>query len=277
MVFQVKMFNYFFGSDERSINYLNFLYNKNKEIIVVTTAPVKAGRGKKLKPNDIELFCIKNNITFKYFNQNDRYEDMLNGFCVSFKSIFSDNFLYKNNDIYNLHLSLLPKYKGPSPVETQILNGENKTGYTIFKINKYVDAGPVMFSKEMNLLETHYASDIYNLIFEDFKNSYDEIINRSNTLEKQNDSNETFTTKFEKKDLCLNDDTIKLALIKIRAFDIIGPAYYVHDNKIFKIHKYALESCGLNFKLLDDYIYPIEITPEGKNRMPVEDYIRGIK
>ena len=44
------MFNYFFGSDERSINYLKFLHNKNKDITVVTTAPVEAGRGKQLKP-----------------------------------------------------------------------------------------------------------------------------------------------------------------------------------------------------------------------------------
>ena len=271
------MFNYFFGSDERSINYLKFLHNKNKDITVVTTTPVEAGRGKKLKPNDIELFCTKNNINYKYFNQDDIYEDMVNAFCVSFKSIFTDNFLNNNNDIFNLHLSLLPKYKGPSPVETQILNGESKSGYTIFKINTYVDAGPVIFSKEMNLLETYYASDIYNFIFEDFTSSYDEIISSTNHLENQIESNETFTKKFVKNDLCINDDTIEIAFKKIRAFDIIGPAYYVHNNKVFKIHKYALETQGLDFKLLDGYIYPIEITPEGKNRMPVVDYVRGIR
>tara|TARA_B100001250_G_scaffold153154_1_gene131532 strand:+ start:521 stop:1336 length:816 start_codon:yes stop_codon:yes gene_type:complete len=271
------MFNYFFGSDKRSVNYLKFLHNKNNEITVVTTKPVVAGRGKNMKANDIELFCIKNSINFKYFNQNDTYEDMVNAFCVSFKSIFTDNFLNNNKDIYNLHLSLLPKYKGPSPVETQILNGETKTGYTIFKINKYVDAGPVMYSKELNLLESHYASDIYKLIFDDFISSYDEIITSSNPLENQNDINETFTKKFEKKDLCVNNDSIKIALKKIRAFDLIGPAYYIHNNKVFKIHKYTLETHGLEFKLLDGYIYPIEITPEGKNRMCVVDYVRGIR
>ena len=271
------MFNYFFGSDERSIDYLKFLHDKNKDITVVTTVPVKAGRGNKFKPNAIELFSIKNNINLKYFNQNDIYEDMVNAFCVSFKSIFSDNFLNNNQDIYNLHLSLLPKYKGPSPVETQILKGESKTGYTIFKINKYVDAGPVMFSNEMSLLETHYASDIYNLIFKDFISSYEEIINSANHLENQNNINDTFTKKFKKQDLCINADTIEVALNKIRAFDTIGPAYYVHNNKIFKIHKYAMESHGLDFKLSNGYVYPTEITPEGKSKMGVVDYVRGIK
>ena len=271
------MFNYFFGSDVRSINYLKFLHNKNKDITVVTTMPAEAGRGRKLKPNDVELFSIENNINFKYFNQNDTYEDMVNALCVSFKSIFTDNFLNKNKDIYNLHLSILPKYKGPSPVETQILNRETKTGYTIFKINKYIDAGPVMYSKEMNLLKTHYASDVYKLIFDDFISSYDEIINSANQLINQNNTNETITRKFEKNDLCINDDTTEVALNKIRAFDIIGPAYYIQNNKIFKIHKYALETHGLDFKVLDGNIYPIEITPEGKNRMLVVDYLRGIR
>ena len=277
MDFQVTMFNYFFGSDERSINYLNLLNNKNRDITVVTTEPVKAGRGKKLKPNAIELFCIKNNINFKYFKQDDIYDDMLNAFCVSFKSIFSENFLKNNKNIYNLHLSLLPNYRGPSPVETQILNEETITGYTIFKIDKYVDAGPVMFTKEMNLRKYHYASDVYNLIYEDFASSYEKLINSSISLKNQNDNNEIITKKFEKKDLCINDDNIEEALKKIRAFDIIGPAFYIYNEKVFKIHKYALESQGLDFKLLDGYVYPIEITPEGKNRMPVEDYVRGIK
>jgi len=271
------MFNYFFGSDERSINYLNLLNNKNRDITVVTTEPVKAGRGKKLKPNAIELFCIENNINFKYFKQDDIYDDMLNAFCVSFKSIFSENFLKNNKNIYNLHLSLLPNYRGPSPVETQILNEETISGYTIFKIDKYVDAGPIMFTKEMNLRKYHYASDVYNLIYEDFASSYEKLINSSISLKNQNDNNEIITKKFEKKDLCINDDNIEEALKKIRAFDIIGPAFYIYNEKVFKIHKYALESQGLDFKLLDGYVYPIEITPEGKNRMPVEDYVRGIK
>ena len=277
MDFQVTMFNYFFGSDERSIDYLNLLNNKNRDITVVTTEPVKAGRGKKLKANAIELFCIKNNINFKYFKQDDIYDDMLNAFCVSFKSIFSENFLKNNKNIYNLHLSLLPNYRGPSPVETQILNEETITGYTIFKIDKYVDAGPIMFTKEMNLRKYHYASDVYNLIYEDFASSYEKLINSSISLKNQNDNNEIITKKFEKKDLCINDDNIEEALKKIRAFDIIGPAFYIYNEKVFKIHKYALESQGLDFKLLDGYVYPIEITPEGKNRMPVEDYVRGIK
>ena len=132
------MFNYFFGSDSRSLSYLKFLNDNTKNLSVVTTEPIKTGRGKNVKANIIENFCVENNIHFKYFNQNDTYEDMSNALCVSFKNIFSEEFLRMNNNIFNVHLSLLPKFKGPSPVETQILNDEVNIGYSIFKIDKKV-------------------------------------------------------------------------------------------------------------------------------------------
>ena len=51
----------------------------------------------------------------------------------------------------------------------------------------------------------------------------------------------------------------------------------IFKNRNIKIHKYSNSNLGLEIKLNDGYIYPLEITPEGKNRMKVEDYIRGLK
>tara|TARA_E500000331_G_scaffold58627_1_gene52877 strand:+ start:488 stop:754 length:267 start_codon:yes stop_codon:yes gene_type:complete len=53
------MFNYFFGSDSRSLGYLKFLHENTKNLTVVTTEPIKTGRGKKVKANIIELFVFK--------------------------------------------------------------------------------------------------------------------------------------------------------------------------------------------------------------------------
>ncbi len=271
------MFNYFFGSDSRSLSYLKFLNDNTKNLSVVTTAPIETGRGKKVKANIIETFCVENSIRFKYFNQTDIYEDMSNALCVSFKNIFSQEFLSKNNNIYNVHLSLLPKFKGPSPVETQILNNENNIGYSIFKIDEKVDSGPLIFSNKIQHKNNLYASDVYQYIFNDFINSFNDIIENLNSeLNKIND-NESFTNKFNKTDFCINKDDVKTAQKKIRAFDVVGPAYVIHNDKNIKIHKYTNSNLGLEIKLNDGYIFPSEITPQGRNRMKVEDYIRGIK
>ena len=59
--------------------------------------------------------------------------------------------------------------------------------------------------------------------------------------------------------------------------DVIVAEPNIKDHKNIKIHKYTNSNLGLEIKLNDGYIFPSEITPEGKNRMEVEDYIRGIK
>jgi len=271
------MFNYFFGSDSRSLSYLKFLSSNIKNLSVVTTAPIKTGRGKKVKANIIETFCVENSIHFKYFNQNDTYEDMSNALCISFRNIFSKEFIRKNNNIYNVHLSLLPKYKGPSPVETQILSNDINIGYSIFKIDEKVDSGPLIFSNKIQHKTDLYASDVYQYIFRDFTNSFNDIIKNLNNEIKQNSVNESFTKKFNKLDFCINKDDVKTAQKKIRAFDVIGPAYVIHNDKNIKIHKYTNSNLGLEIKLNDGYIFPSEITHQGRNRMKVEDYIRGIK
>ena len=115
------------------------------------------------------------------------------------------------------------------------------------------------------------------MIFKDFTNSYNEIIeNLSNELKQHND-NESLTKKFNKSDFCINNDDVEIAHKKIRAFDVIGPAYVIHNDKNIKIHKYTSNNLGLEIKLNDGYIFPSEITPEGRNRMEVEDYLRGVR
>ena len=271
------MFNYFFGSDTRSISYLKFLYNNINNLTVITSEPMKTGRGKKLKANIVESFCAENNISFRYFNQNDTYDDMSNGLCVSFKNIFSQKFINNNNNIYNVHLSLLPRFKGPSPVETQILNNEVNIGYSIFKIDVNVDSGPLIFSNKIAYNSDLYASNIYELMFKDFTNSFNYIVKNLNAEQIQDNDNDSFTRKYNKSDFCINNDDVETAKKKIRAFDVIGPAYVIHKDKNIKIHKYTDNNLGLEIKLKDGYLFPLEITPEGRKRMTVEDYIRGIK
>ena len=117
-------YRYFFGSDSRSIPYLMVLHNNDNPFKVVTTPPNKKGRGKKLQYNAVEDYCKKNDLEFIYYSQDDIYEEMEFGISASFSKIFNTGFLRNNNSIFNIHLSLLPKFRGPSPVEYSILNQE---------------------------------------------------------------------------------------------------------------------------------------------------------
>ena len=69
-------YKYFFGSDKRSVPYLDFLSREINELVVITTKPKISGRGNKLRTNPVEDFCLKNDINFKYFDESEKYSDI---------------------------------------------------------------------------------------------------------------------------------------------------------------------------------------------------------
>lgn len=268
-------YKYFFGSDSRSIPYLSTIHNFEKTIKVVTTPPIQKGRGKKLQYNPVEEYSRINNIEFTYYSPNDIYHDMEFGISASFSKIFNTNFLNNNSKIFNIHLSLLPELRGPSPVEFAILDEFETTGITVFQINNSIDTGMVLYQEELKINNSDYASNVYNKLSNLFTKSYP-LIDFNEDLREQIGMS-TSTAKFDKSSLNIMNDNLYTAKIKIRAFDVLGPAFtYFHD-KVLKIHSYTEEanSEGIIFK--EGVLYPEYVTPEGKKQMFFPDYIRGIK
>ena len=268
-------YKYFFGSDSRSIPYLETIFNSDKNIKVVTTPPIQKGRGKKFILNDVEEYCINNEIEFFYYKSNDIYNDMVFGISASFSKIFNPNFLKNNNKIYNIHLSLLPELRGPSPVEFTILNNFSTTGITVFEVNESIDTGKIVYQEQIHVGSNDYASDLYNKLSQVFNKSYN-LIDFNSDGTKQSGAG-SLTSKFSKSDLCIVNDNLNKSKLKIRAFNVLGPAYTIYRDKILKIHSYSNveDSEGIMFE--EGVLYPEYVTPEGKNKMLFPDYIRGIK
>jgi len=271
----VTKYKYFFGSDSRSLPYLSTIHNFEKTIKVVTTPPIQKGRGKKLQFNPVEEYSSKNNIEIIYYSSNDIYHDMDIGISASFSKIFNSNFLINNSKIFNIHLSLLPKLRGPSPVEFAILNEDEITGITIFQINNSIDTGMVLYQEKLEIHDTDYASNVYDKLSNLFTKSYP-LIDFSAHLKEQ-DGNPTSTTKFDKNSLNIMEDNLDKAKIKIRAFNVLGPAFTYFKDKVLKIHSYTEEPNSEGIIFNGGVLYPEYVTPEGKKQMFFPDYIRGIK
>ena len=275
MGFQEMTYKYFFGSDNRSIPYLNTLIENYDSIKVVTTEPRNTGRGRKILNNPVEDYCRSNNLECTYFSNTKYYDDMDFGICVSFGSIFSNDFLIKHPSIFNIHLSILPNLVGPSPVETTILNGDTLFGYTIFKIINEVDKGPVLFTNQIDIVN-NYSSNVYEELSKDFKINFESIDFNSSLKEQVGDVTRSY--KFTKSDYLISkEDTLINAKNKIKAFDVLGPAFIKYDSKIIKIHKYTENNSTFTYELKDGLLYLDEITPEGKKRMKANDYMRGLQ
>ena len=268
-------YRYFFGSDFRSIPYLTVIHNNDLPIKVVTTPPNQKGRGKKLQYNAVEEYCRNNKIEFIYYSQSDIYKDMELGISASFSKIFNSNFLRNNNNIFNVHLSLLPKYRGPSPVEFSILNQDRITGFTVFHINEAIDSGKIVFQQDIEINNIDYASDVYDKLANLFGKSYTLIDFNSHGKEQVGES--TLTTKFTKNNLNIMNDNLQTAKIKIRAFNVLGPAFTSYKNNILKIHSYTEVENSEGIMFNNELLYPEYVTPEGKKRMLFPDFIRGIK
>ena len=267
-------YKYFFGSDERSLNFLNTIYTHYSKVKVVTLEPKKTGRGRKITSNPVQIYCEQNDIEYSYYQEENIYEDMEYGIVASFAKIFTNNFITNNSPLFNIHLSLLPNYKGPTPVESALLNLEKFSGYTIIKINKNVDTGDIIYQKAVNI-EGKYATEVYQQIYETFQT---DILNIDFYKQGQvQDNIVSNTRKFFKEDFNIQGLTIENAKTKIRAFNYLGPAFLKYNNINLKILNYSEIEQGSSIELNDGLLYPLNVIPEGKSKMQFEDYLRGLK
>ncbi|MCL4354345.1 methionyl-tRNA formyltransferase [Patescibacteria group bacterium] len=123
------------------------------------------------------------------------------GVLASFGAIIPKDLIEKIKlGILNIHPSLLPKYKGPSPIQETILNGETKTGTTIIKLDEKVDHGPVVAQKEFELTGNETAEDLKRDLFKLGAEMTDKVLQefeiRSEINAKPQDhTKETFTKK----------------------------------------------------------------------------------
>jgi len=149
----------FFGSSEFSVPFLEELINTGHDIIIVFTGFDKErGRGKIISPNPVKSFASGKKLYVSEIEDftDSFYEKMVHsGFdyiiSVSFGRIFPEKFIeLAGGKTINVHPSILPAYRGPSPIISALLNGEALTGITLIKIEKKIDSGDIY-------MQTHLA------------------------------------------------------------------------------------------------------------------------
>ena len=280
--------NYFFGSDSRSIPAYEALVSTDKiastnhTINVVTLDNSNRVRGKN-KPNDFESYCLDNNIQYGYYNEQDVYDDLEVALVCSFGKIFPSEFLINNNYgiFINLHLSLLPDLKGPTPVEHAILYGYSHSGISLFIIDEGIDTGKIIWQEEFEILPSSYASDLYSLAFDKFNKYINKVdlnnlnYTESNSIESKQKVKKTY--KFNDCDLSLNNVDTETAKKRIRAFNVLGPAKYLDAEEQYKIHSYTESGEGFEIELTDGKLTADIITPPGRKKMKSADWLRGRK
>ena len=135
------------------------LKSKHKVVAVVTAPDRKSGRGKKLTPSSIKVFCEEHD--FPVLQPPNLKDPALISqlrelapdvmVVVAFRMLPKEVWSIPPNGTINLHASLLPKFRGAAPIHWAIINGEQQTGVTTFFINEQIDTGEIIAQKSLSI------------------------------------------------------------------------------------------------------------------------------
>lgn len=166
----------FFGSDKCSVLVLNQLVNDRRFKItgIVTLEAKPKGRKREITPNPVEeyarvLFDIKffpiKKFDAKAIGKFKKLKADVGVLAWYGKILPKEILAVPKHGVLNIHPSLLPKYRGPSPVQTAIANGDKETGVTIIKMDEKMDHGPIVaqFKEKIKPLDT--AESLYERLF----------------------------------------------------------------------------------------------------------------
>ncbi|MFZ2523043.1 MAG: methionyl-tRNA formyltransferase [Minisyncoccia bacterium] len=276
----------FFGSSEFSVTVLEQLKSLSLlPNLIVTIEDKPKGRKLILTKEEVKVWAEKENIPvlqLKTLKSEESFSAIKNYFpegadvfvVTHYGKMIPDNILYfPKHKTLNIHPSLLPKLRGPSPIKSAILS-ENKTGVSIIRLDSEMDHGPILAQKNVTTTEwPPYEEELENILATTGANLLFELLpsRQSGSLKEaeQDHAHATFCTKIEKKDgeIDLNDSPEK-NLRKIRAFHNWPGAYFFSTKGRVIVKRAKIE----NDKLIIE-----KVIPEGKKEMSYVDYLRGQK
>ena len=301
----------FFGTPDIGLPSLEHFYNSDKfNVQAVVTQPDKpSGRGHKLTPSPIKKFALEHDI--KIFQPKsirkepeiiEALKELKPDFFVTFAfgQILSQEVLdIPKYETINLHVSLLPKYRGANPIQRAIINGDKKTGICTMITELGLDCGdicmkyPIEITKNMNCVE----------LFELCASNSPELLEKTligikdGTLKPtpQCEDGVCFADKLKKEE-CKIDWTKSADEIHnlVRGVYKCPGAYFEYNGKIIKVlETEPLETTndngvqigefanfskqGIDVKTGNGYLRLIKIKPEGKGEMLARDWANGIK
>ena len=159
----------FFGTEDYSATVLDNLLSAGVAIEAVITKPdLKKGRGQKLQAPAVKTIAENYDITVYQPENLDQMRTAIaqtsrfGAILVSFGKIIPQDIIDSFKlGIINLHPSLLPKYRGPSPIESAIYNGEQLTGVSIMTLSAKMDAGAIYAQALIEIAPTTTATELY--------------------------------------------------------------------------------------------------------------------
>lgn len=161
----------FFGTPEFAVASLGALIDSGAEVAAVVTAPDKpAGRGHRLLQSAVKTFAVERGIPVLQPEKLKAPEfiEQLRGIgadlfiVIAFRMLPEVVWAMPKLGTFNIHASLLPRYRGAAPINHAIINGEKRTGVTAFFLSHEIDTGDIIGKEEIEILPEDNAGSLHD-------------------------------------------------------------------------------------------------------------------
>lgn len=230
----------FLGTPHFAAKLLEVLLKNNFNVVAVVTQPDKpSGRGLKLTPSPVKALAQQFKLpVFERF-RDVPFEDLKINICIvaAYGRMIPKKYL-DTLPFYNVHPSLLPKYRGAAPIQRAIENGEKKTGVTIFKLTEQLDAGPIAMQESIEIGEFETFDEVEEKLLNLASEMLVQFLENpfSYELIPQDESSASYAPKIEEKDLFVDfAQPAERVKDKIRAYDSKPGARAFLDGQCVKI------------------------------------------
>lgn len=297
----------YFGTPEYAVPSLKALIDSNHDVVAVVSQPDRPrGRSNKLQPTPVKACALEHNIpVFQYEKiKSDDISELLNIdadiiVTCAYGQILDEKVLYaKKHGVINLHGSLLPKYRGASPVQWVLLNNEKETGVTVLKSEIGLDDGDIIYKKVIPIDEEDNAITLFeklsNLSAEVVLEALD-LIQRGNATYTPQEHDKATICKMLKSEMGDIDFSRSVSEIigQIKGLAMWPNAHFTINGvyfKLFNAKRYngevagdfsngqvviANNKQGLVIKCNDGFVEITELLPINSKKMSAKSYLNG--
>ena len=297
----------FMGTPDFAVSILKHLIETKHNVVGVITATDKpAGRGRTLNESAVKKYALSKNLTVLQPKnlQNQEFHNQLKKLNANLQIVVAFRMLPKTvwqmpkYGTFNLHASLLPKYRGAAPIHWAIINGETETGVTTFFIDDKIDTGEIILKESIAITNTETVGTLHDKLMFLGANLVEEtvdLISKNMVITtKQPNTEETLAPKLTPENTRINwNNSVDVVYNKIRGLNPFPGAWTILQNKeqeiiakIYTIEKEVEEHSLKAGKIIvtknnikvavnQGYIVITEIKLSGKKKMDAKSLING--
>ncbi len=296
----------FMGTPEFAVTSLQALVDAKFNVVGVVTVPDKpAGRGQKVQQSAVKIFADTQGIPTLQpgkLKDSDFLASLANWHAdlfvvVAFRMLPEIVWKMPSLGTINLHGSLLPKYRGAAPIHWAVVNGETETGVTTFFINEQIDTGDVIERTVIPIGPDETTGELHDRMMligaQTLCHTVQMILDGSAQSQEQLDSEACHAPKLSREIAQIKWNKPGLIIHNfIRGMSPYPCAWTMYKDKTLKVFKgyhERVDNSGefsemeeikdgkLRFRTTDGWYYPTEVQWEGKKRMNIEEFMRGLR